>query len=138
MQVRARVRALEEGAALVEVLDEGCGRCHEAGGCGGHHLTRFFCSAPRTFFVDSCSGVEVGTEVTIALPVKAVFAAATLAYVLPVLALLAGALVGMVLGDDRGAMLGGLAGLLAAWLAVRRMLSGAGNRMGRPNIIATD
>ncbi|OQA33944.1 MAG: SoxR reducing system protein RseC [Betaproteobacteria bacterium ADurb.Bin341] len=136
-QVRALVRALDDGTALVEVQGGGCGRCHESGGCGGHHLTQVFCGAPRTYCASNPFGAQVGDEVMVGIPARAVFVGATLAYTLPVLALLLGALTGMAFGGDMGAMLGGGLGLVLAWFFVRyKARSGAGNPDFRPQILA--
>jgi positive regulator of sigma E activity len=60
-----------------------------------------------------------------------------LAYVLPLTATIAGAMLGMLLGDDPGAMLGGLAGLLVAFLHVRhRAAAGTGFPANHPHIVA--
>jgi len=137
-QVRALVRALEGDEALVEVLGVGCGRCHEPGGCGGHYLTQALCGAPTTYRAANPVGAQVGEEVLVGVPARAVLIGATLAYTLPVLVLLLGALAGMALGGDIGAMLGGGFGLASAWLFVRykgRLV--AGNPHFRPQILAS-
>ncbi len=123
--VRAIVREIDRDDALVEVEQGGCGRCHEAGGCGGQQLTRMFCSTPKTYRVANEIGAGVGDRVTIALAAGSVRRSANLAYILPLTATIAGAVVGMFLGDDPGAMLGALAGLLLAFLHVRRRAAAA-------------
>ncbi|MBL8431576.1 MAG: SoxR reducing system RseC family protein [Dechloromonas sp.] len=123
--VRAIVREIDRDDALVEVEQGGCGRCHEAGGCGGQQLTRMFCSTPKTYRVANEIGAGVGDRVTIALAAGSVRRSANLAYILPLTATIAGAVVGMFLGDDPGAMLGALAGLLLAFLHVRHRAAAA-------------
>ncbi len=118
--VRAIVREINQADALVEVEQGGCGRCHEAGGCGGQQLTRMFCSTAKTYRVANEIGARVGDRVTVAIAADSVRRSANLAYVLPLTATIAGALLGMLLGDDPGAMLGGLAGLVLAFLHARR------------------
>ena len=135
--VRAIVREIDRDDALVEVEQGGCGRCHEAGGCGGQQLTRMFCSTPKTYRVANEIGAGVGDRVTIALAAGSVRRSANLAYILPLTATIAGAVVGMFLGDDPGAMLGALAGLLLAFLHVRRRAAAdAGMPAIRPQIIS--
>jgi sigma-E factor negative regulatory protein RseC len=118
--VRGTVRELLDGIAVVEVEQGGCGRCHEKGGCGGRQLTQMFCSGPRQYRVASDTDVRVGDRVTIAVPAGSIRKTANLAYILPLTAAIAGALIGMQVSADPGAMLGALAGLVIAFLYVRR------------------
>lgn len=135
--VRAIVREIDQADALVEVEQGGCGRCHEAGGCGGQQLTRMFCSTPQTYRVANEIGAGVGDRVTIAIAAGNVRRSANLAYVLPLTATIAGAVFGMFLGDDPGAMLGALAGLLLAFLHLRRRAAaGTGFPEIHPHIVS--
>lgn len=136
--VRAIVRELQAGGvALVEVEQGGCGRCHEEGGCGGQSLTQMFCSGPRRYSVANDIGAEVGDRVTVAVAAGSVRQGANLGYVLPLAATIAGAVIGMQLGDDPGAMAGGVAGLLLAFLYVRRrMATRSGLSESRPHIVS--
>ena len=118
--VRATVREIRDGLALVEVEQGGCGRCHEKGGCGGQQLTQMFCSGPRQYRVANDVGAQVGDQVTIALAAGSIRKSANLAYILPLTAAIAGALLGMPLGGDPGAMIGAAVGLLLAFLHIRR------------------
>ncbi|MBK8891945.1 MAG: SoxR reducing system RseC family protein [Dechloromonas sp.] len=135
--VHAVVREINQADALVEVERGGCGRCHEAGGCGGQQLTQMFCSTPKIYRVANEIGARVGDRVTIAISADSVRRSANLAYVLPLTATIAGALLGMLLGDDPGAMLGSLAGLVLAFLHVRRRAAaGTGFSAIRPHIVS--
>lgn len=135
--VRAVVRTLDGGEALVEVEQGGCGRCHEEGGCGGQQLTQMFCSGPKTYRVDNTFGAAVGDRVTIAIADGSIRQSANLAYGLPLTAAIAGAMAGMALGGDAGAMLGALAGLVPAFIYVRQRASrSAGNPGQRPHIVS--
>jgi sigma-E factor negative regulatory protein RseC len=135
--VRAVVRELQEDIALVEIEQGGCGRCHEKGGCGGQSLTQMMCGAPKRYRVANDIGAAVGDRVTVAIAGGSVRRGANLGYVLPLTASIAGALLGMRLGDDPGAMLGGASGLLVAFLYVRRRLAkGDGFCEGRPHIVS--
>jgi sigma-E factor negative regulatory protein RseC len=135
--VRAIVREINQADALVEVEQGGCGRCHEAGGCGGQQLTQMFCSTPKIYRVANEIGARVGDRVTIAISADSVRRSANLAYVLPLTATISGALLGMLLGDDPGAMLGSLAGLVLAFLHVRRRAAaGTGFSAIRPHIVS--
>jgi len=135
--VRAIVRELQPGSALVEVEQGGCGRCHEEGGCGGQSLTQMFCSEPKHYRVANDIGAAVGDRVTVAIAAGSVRQSANLGYVLPLTATIGGAVLGMQLGDDPGAMVGGVAGLLLAFFIVRRrMAAGTGFSENRPHIVS--
>lgn len=138
-EVRAVIRALDGDIALVEVQQGGCGRCHEEGGCGGHHLTQALCTEPKVYRVANPTGLQIGDEVMIGIPDRAVLIGANFAYVIPVLALIGGAFLGMSVHGDVGAILGGLGGLLLAWSLMRwKMRQGTGNKDFQPRIITSD
>lgn len=135
--VRAVVRALDGGDALVEVEQGGCGRCHEEGGCGGQQLTQMFCSGPKAYRVDNAFGAAVGDRVTIAIADGSIRQSANLAYGLPLTAAIAGAMAGMGLGGDGGAMAGAVLGLVPAFIYVKQRASrSAGNPEQRPHIVS--
>ncbi|MCL2523930.1 MAG: SoxR reducing system RseC family protein [Betaproteobacteria bacterium] len=131
------VRALRGRQAEVVVDAGGCGRCYETGGCGGQHLARMFASGPRSFFVDNALGVAVGERVTIAIAAGSVRRAANLAYGLPLLAVIAGALAGNALFGELGGI-GGAALAFAASLCHLRWRSQAlaGNPAERPHLVS--
>ena len=133
--VRAVVRELDSDNALVEVEQGGCGRCHEQGGCGGRSLTQMFCSEPKRYRVANDIDAAVGDHVTVAIAGGSVRRSANLAYILPLTATIAGALLGMELGDDQGAMLGAVAGLLASFIYIARRTA-TGISESRPHIIS--
>lgn len=119
--VKAIVRSVEGEDALVEVESGGCGRCHEEGGCGGNNLTQMMCAGPKSYRV-ARSGAAVGEHVVVAIGTGVVRRSANIAYVVPLLGLLSGAVVGMQIGGDPGAIAGGGGGLALAWLAGRYRL----------------
>jgi len=131
------VRAVHGSQAEVAVDAGGCGRCHETGGCGGHHLGRMFAGAPRTFRVDNALGAAVGERVTIAIAAGGVRRAANLAYGVPLLAAIVGALAGNALFGDAGAIGGAMLALAGALFHVRhRSRSGAGSPADEPHIVS--
>lgn len=135
--VRAIVRELEKEMALVEIEQGGCGRCHEEGGCGGQSLTQMMCSGPKQYRVANDIGAVVGDRVAIAIASASVRQGANLGYVLPLAASIAGAVLGMQLGDDPGAMVGGVAGLVVAFLYARQRMAGSiGFSQSRPHIVS--
>ena len=135
--IRAIVRELDTDSALVEVEQGGCGRCHEQGGCGGQSLTQMFCSEPKRYRVVNHIGAGVGDRVVVAIAAGSVRKSANLGYVLPLTATIGGAVLGMQLGEDTGAMLGAAAGLLLSFLYIgRRTATGNGFSATRPHIIS--
>lgn len=98
--VRGVVRALDGDDALVEVEQGGCGRCHEEGGCGGQQLTQMFCSGPKSYRAENTIGAHVGDRVVVATSPGSIRRTANLAYGMPLLGAIGGALAGMFLGGD--------------------------------------
>lgn len=135
--VRGVVRALDGKDALVEVEQGGCGRCHEEGGCGGQQLTQMFCSGPKSYHAENTIGAGIGDRVVVATTPGSVRRTANLAYGIPLLGAIGGALAGMAVGGDAGAMLGALAGLGMAFAYIRRRANqGTGTAEARPHIVS--
>lgn len=135
--IRAVVRTVNDSQAVVEIEHGGCGRCHEKGGCGGQHLTQMFCSGPKTYRVDNLVGASVGEHVTVAIAAGSVRRTANLAYGVPLLATLIGAVVGTWIGSDLAAMAGAGIGLVFSVAYVRFHSRGdSGIFTERPHIIS--
>ena len=115
------VTATNASQATVRMDAAGCGRCHEPGGCGGQNIATMFCRGPRLFSVQDAGQSQVGDRVVISVPDDAVFQSAALAYGLPLVALFLGAVVGLFIAGDLGAMVGATIGVLAAWLSLPRL-----------------
>jgi sigma-E factor negative regulatory protein RseC len=114
----AIVRRAEDLRVEVEVLSEGCGRCHENGGCGGQNLARALCSGKR-YWIETKSPIGVGQRVKVGVDSGSVRDAASKAYALPLLAMLVGAFLGARIGSVES-VLGAAAGLAAAWYGLSR------------------
>jgi len=112
------ITAIDGDYAIVQMDETGCGRCHEQGGCGGNNIGKMFCNAPRTFRVLNPGHSAINDRVTIVIAEGTVRRSATLAYGLPLLALILGALTGTALSGEIGAIIGALIGLLCSWLAL--------------------
>lgn len=118
MEQEAIVASVEGDHAYVEVgsTGAGCGRCHEKGGCQGSILGQLFRSRPRLFRIANPIGAAPGDHVIVRVAEGATLHAALLIYVLPLMCLLLGAIVGTVLAgagksnSDAAAALGALAG----------------------------
>lgn len=135
--IRAIVRALDGDQAFVEVEAGGCGRCHEKGGCGGQNLTQMFCSGPKTYRADNRAGAKVGDRVTVAIAAGSVRRTANIAYGLPLLATIGGAVLGTSLSGDLGAILGAVSCLVISVFYIRlRSRDGAGNFAEHPHILS--
>lgn len=127
------VARVEGEHAYVEVAEDGqgCGHCHEAGGCQSGILGQLFRQGPRQFRIRNTIGAQPGQHVLVSVAAGATLRAALLTYLLPAVLLLCGAVAGAVLSDaqdaDAGALLGALAGLALGWLAayaIRRTPAG--------------
>jgi len=135
--IQAIVRTLDGTSAHVEVEQGGCGRCHEAGGCGGQQLTQMFCKGPKIYMVDNIIGAKVGDRVTVAIDAGSVSRAANFAYILPLTAIFVGAVLGTLFGGDLSAVIGAGIGLSIAFLyVITRSRSNTGNLAERPHIIS--
>lgn len=135
--VRAVVRELIGEQAIVEIATAGCGRCHEKGGCGGQQLTQMFCRGPQRYQVENAVGAQPGETVLVVVDAGALRQSANLAYVLPVAALIFGAVLGNWLAADVGAIIGGALALLAAFVVVRaKARVASGNHASRPHILS--
>lgn len=106
--------------AMIRSEQVGCGRCAEPGGCGGVHLGQALCVSQRHFPASNPERCAVGERVRVCVDDGVVGRSAWHAYLLPLLALLAGAATGSLLAGETGAMLGSLAGLALGWFSLRR------------------
>ncbi len=129
----AVVRAVD-GEMLDLEVEQGCGRCHEAGGCGGQNLSRMF-SGERHYRLPNTVGAAVGDRVAIAIASGSVRRSANLAYGLPLLALFVGASLGSLLGGDGGGILGAACGLLGGFFFLVRQSSRTKDTL-TPHIVA--
>ncbi|MCG2577566.1 SoxR reducing system RseC family protein [Dechloromonas sp. XY25] len=135
--IRGVVRALDGSDALVEVEQGGCGRCHEEGGCGGQQLTQMFCGGPKSYHAENTIGAGVGDRVVVATAPGSVRRTANLAYGIPLLGAIGGAFIGMPLAGDAGAVMGAVAGLVAAFAYIGlRMSRKTGTTENRPYIVS--
>ena len=117
------VRSLHGSLAMVEALaSDGCAHCGAKGACqflGGDKV--------RAVAAENLAGAQMGDRVLLSAPRRGVLTAGFLVYLVPVLALIAGAAVGQRLGPawglepQGGSVLLGLASLAAAWLILRRV-----------------
>ena len=116
-----RVVAVEPGAVWVETLRRsGCGRCDEPGGCGNGALARRARERLGHVRARCMLPLAVGDGVVVGVPETAVARGALLIYLLPMLALVAGGLLGSAWRPgDAGTLAGAVLGLAAGFLALR-------------------
>lgn len=125
MESMATVTSLDGEFVVVEVVpaDSGCGRCHEAGGCGSSLLNKSL--RPQrfnTYRLPNSIGATVGDRVLLVVPEGAVLRAALLAYMLPVVMVIVGAAIGTAIQETGpAAPLGAVVGL-GVGLVVLRMI----------------
>ena len=122
MKVNGVVQRVDGPYAWVDVsVAQGCGRCHEPGGCGGVNIAKPFGAARQVLKVCNDAGAQPGEQVGVVIddgvPLKAAFRA----YAAPVVGVLAGAALGTSFAPvglvDLSAGLGALAGGgVAVWL----------------------
>jgi sigma-E factor negative regulatory protein RseC len=123
MQEEGVVRSLHGGMAQVEsVQTDACATCGARGACHamGGEKTRVVTALNE-------ADAQVGDKVMLSMPRRAVLSASFLVYMVPVLGLILGAVLGNAYAPrwgwepQSGAVLAGLAGLAVSWLAVSRL-----------------
>lgn len=123
LQEEGLVRSLHGSLAMVEaVSSDACSHCGAKGACqflGGERV--------RAVPAENPVGAQVGDRVLLAAPRRGVLTAGFLVYMVPVLALIAGAALGQRLGPDwslgaqGGSVLLGVVSLVVTWLVLRRV-----------------
>lgn len=115
---RGRVISIHDGLASVRLpAPEGCGKCGSRGGCGG--------ARERTIQVPA-QGLQAGEEIALSTTAGALHRGVLAAYVMPAVALMAGAVAGQILyGSDGAAVAGAGLGLAAGLLLLRLLGRGA-------------
>lgn len=121
------IECLEDVAEVEAVRASSCGACSVNGACGTSLLDRVLGRRPLRLTVANVVGARVGDRVVIGVPEAALLRAATAAYLMPLLGLIAGAIVGqeaaLLLSAEElaaaASLLGGAGGFVAALHWVR-------------------
>lgn len=123
IQEQGRVVGTEGEFALIEAAQSGgCSACGIKGGCPTTKLGKFLRPRPRVWRIPNDQDLRPGETVTLQLPEAALLSAAAIAYLPPMLGVLAGASAAAALAtSDLGAALGAIGGFLAG-LACSRWL----------------
>ncbi len=130
MHAQAVVVLVEGDHAIVESMaSSGCGHCSSAQGCNSSKKS-LLSSASRQFRVRNEARASVGDIVQVSLPDGMVLNGALLMYLLPLLLMIAGAMLGMqayagMPSAEMYSALSGFVGLFAGFMAVRRLSSGS-------------
>jgi sigma-E factor negative regulatory protein RseC len=140
LETRAVIVRIEGQHALVQASQaSGCEHC-SGKGCGAGKLSRMFCSKPRLFQVGNPINAGVGDEVIISIAEGSILRGIGLIYLLPLLLLVTGAMLGSHWAElpgqrdgysAAGAMLG-----LAAGFAIARLISSFRDRNQSGAVIA--
>jgi sigma-E factor negative regulatory protein RseC len=140
LETRAVIVRIEGQHALVQASQaSGCEHC-SGKGCGAGKLSRMFCSNPRLFKVGNPINAGVGDEVVISIAEGSILRGIGLVYLLPLLLLVTGAMLGSHWAEfpgqldgyaAAGAMLG-----LAAGFAIARQISSYRDRNQSGAVIA--
>lgn len=121
-ETKGTVTALVGDYAFVSINGEGCGRCHEPGGCGGSNLSQMLCVSPKVYRVLNSGRATVGDSVIIVVGDRALFRSALVGYGLPLLGVFLGGFLGLKLAGELGSMIGAACGLLLSWCVQRLQL----------------
>ncbi len=133
LETRAIIVRTDGKYALVEAnRANGCEQC-SGRGCGASKLSQLFCSKPRQFRADNQINAGVGDQVIVSVAEGAVLRGIGLVYLLPLMLLLMGAMLGNMGAahtEQRdvyafaGALLGLGAGFVfAKWISLRQIRS---------------
>ncbi|AFL74655.1 SoxR reducing system RseC family protein [Thiocystis violascens] len=134
----ASVVAVDDGGVWVETRRRSaCGHCDSASVCGVSALAKLFGEGRNRLRIADPAGLRLGDRVVIGIPDGTLVRASLIAYLLPVIALVAAAAIGTALHLAEGAVaLFGLAGLGSGlWLGGRITGGVAGRERYRPTLI---
>lgn len=142
LETRAKIVQVNGPYALVQAnLTNACEQCNGKG-CGSGKLSQLFCSKPRQFQVDNPIDAGVGDEVVISVAEGSILRGIGLVYLLPLLLLVMGAMLGSAWAGQpgqrdgyaaAGALLGLAAGfVIAKWISLRQTRSHFQPYIARP------
>lgn len=123
------VHTASDGIWVQAVEPSGCGTCGGQG-CSSRRIAELFQRKPRNFRVECDLALAPGDRVVIGIAHGSVLKSAMRAYGLPLVLMLAGALLAQAMRPgDGAALVGMLIGGIVGWLAAR------GDRMARPVVL---
>ncbi|QFY90489.1 SoxR reducing system RseC family protein [Magnetovirga frankeli] len=118
IETQARVVAVQGGRTWVQAARRSsCGQCSAAGSCGGSLFAQLFGNRPVRVEVDNPLQAQPGQGVVVGVPERLMLSGSLHLYLLPLLGLILGALLGQGLFSGQAgelpAILGALLGLFA-------------------------
>jgi sigma-E factor negative regulatory protein RseC len=122
LEMRAIVMSIRGDEAEISPLGGGCGQCDSVNGCGSNKVSQMFCSSqPRKFLVRNQLGAHVGDEVSVSLPEGVLLRSSWRMYLLPLLLMLGGGLIGASLAGETAsrdgyALIGSMIGLVSGFV----------------------
>ncbi|HSO83312.1 SoxR reducing system RseC family protein [Thiocapsa sp.] len=122
IETPATVVAVKPGVAWVEaVRQSACGSCGSAGSCGTSVVAKLFGAPRRRLRIEDAQGLRVGEQVVIGIPDGTLVRASFVAYLIPLVLLIAAAGLATHLGAGEGSVaLIGIGGLgIGLWLSGR-------------------
>lgn len=142
IEERARVIAVEDGQLLLEAQTQStCTSCAARQGCGTSVLSRWVGRKFTRFQVPNTVNATVGDEVVVGLAEKAMLQGSVLVYLLPLLAMIAAAvLADSLIATDAGArelrvLVSAMAGFGLMLYLSRLLLSSRGRRRGLTPVV---
>lgn len=132
----AQVVSTSGDTALVAIKPRsGCGSCDVKGACGTSIIAGLFPSRNRTFIVENTLKAEVGQEVIVGLNESVLQRASLIIYLLPVMGLILGAILGGYLAEryfffpaEPASIVAGLSGMAIAFVLVNRFSNGSADK----------
>ncbi|WP_435103772.1 SoxR reducing system RseC family protein [Arhodomonas sp. AD133] len=125
---RGEVVAVEPGVLWVQTTPTAtCDGCAVRSGCGTGALSSFLARGRRPLRIACDVPARVGDAVVLGIRERLLLTGSMVVYLLPLLWLLTGAMVGHILADrlggppDAGAVPGGLLALVAWWVVIGRL-----------------
>ncbi len=138
---------LSECAEIIQLHEDGltvrsrrpaaCAKCERGEGCGGGLVGRLLRNPDQTLFVNTQpdSAWEKGQSVQLLIPASTVLRLAAVAYGLPLLGVMLGALIASFVSENNAlTILSAVAGLVAGIVAARLYLRHASDRMLQPQL----
>ncbi|MDY0012554.1 MAG: SoxR reducing system RseC family protein [Rhodocyclaceae bacterium] len=122
---RARITAIAGGQMVLEPISSACSSCGSAKSCGTSKLAKLLPSGQRRLVLPLEPGRRVGEEVALTLPESALLAATVVAYLPPLVGLMAGVMAG---GAGAGGPIGAGVGLVLGLLVSRWLSRGLAGR----------
>lgn len=134
IEQEARVVGIEGDDAVVAIQRQSaCGGCSAKSGCGTSVVASLFPGRQQTLHLHNSQHAQVGDRILVGLPESALQRASLLLYGVPLVLLLAGAVVGQSWGGTEPlAILGGLSGVALGLLVARHLTRHAGNGPMQP------